>query len=121
MVSKILQFIWAYKLWSFFVAFLGLATGVAPMIYRRLCWHYRDADVHDFLDKRKTGKTEWGGRVFHPATVKDIANGLGRTQESIARSLKRLRRGERGKPLVKEVNGDWYTIENAPKDLLEKI
>jgi hypothetical protein len=121
MVSKIFQFIWAYKLWSFFVALVLLATGTGPMIWRSCCWHFRDFAVLDFLNKKRKGKTEYGGRVFHPASVTDVAQALNRSEKSIARSLKRLRKGRIGEPLVVEVNGGWYTKENAPTDLVEKI
>ncbi len=121
MALKILQFIWAYKIWTFFLALVGLATGAGPMIWRWYFWYFCDYDVLDFLDKRRRGKTQYGGRIFHPASIQDIAQGIERTEQSVKRSLKRLRKAKNGDPLVVEIQGGWYTKENAPTDLVEKI
>lgn len=117
---SILDFIWQYRIWAFFLALVGLA-GSWPMIWHYWWWYFRDADLFHFLSKRQTGKSQYGGRVFHPASVEDIAQALGCKTASVEGSLKRLRKGKRGEPLVVETAQGWYTKENAPKDLLEHV
>jgi len=53
------------------------------MIWRLYFWHFKDYDVFDFLDNKPKGKSVYGGRIFHPASASDIAQALGRTDESL--------------------------------------
>jgi hypothetical protein len=117
MAHKIFQFLWEYRLWAFFISVLGLFASVPHLITAwDVLWHrLRDLAVFDVLDRKVPGDTGYGGKEYYPLSVQDISRKLERSEKSVFKSLKRLKKGKMGDLVVESLSG-WYSKANSPNN-----
>lgn len=114
-------------LWDFIRAAGGLAVISASIYYgpkkvlETWDWYlhrFRDSAVFEVLDQRIPSthpiNAISSGKCFFPCSVKEIAAKLSRTEESVLKSLRRLKKGQWGDQVIEMENG-WYSKDNAPK------
>ena len=75
---------------------------------------FHDSAVFDLLDG-KVPTSSYDGKVYYPLYVHDIAGKLGRSEKSVIRSLKRLKKGKMGDLVIEGGPGQYYSKANSPK------
>ena len=115
MLSKIVHFVWEYKVWTFILSLIGLPLAVSGMIsaWDTLRHRFWDSAVYDLLADR-IPRHEIEGFTFYPLSTEDIARKLSRSEKSVLSSLRRLKKGKMGDQVVEGRYG-WFSKDNAPK------
>jgi hypothetical protein len=114
--------------WDFIRAAGGMAVISASIYYgpkkvlETWDWYlhrFRDSAVFDVLDQRipSTGPINAisVGKCCYPISAKEIAHKLSRTEPSVLKSLRRLKKGKWGDQVIESEFG-WFSKDNAPKN-----